>query len=413
MSSRTLTLLICLLTGIAVLSCKGPEEEPVASTGASSSSGSSSVTPGVVNNDIGFKVEVSSEMDTKMLTYTHQRNATTECAVTDVSAFSSIDCIVEVEELDLYFHGMKLAYNVPEDMCEYFMIRPYYFYQYEPGNGDTGLAAPNNRIEVEVLANGTAQLIEPGTHTGASALNAHSGTAEGDGGTAGAVTGTASYPNTFLSGAVPKCRYDYTLESTPGPNCCVGSYTFIQHTQDAAGAWTSSSAATVEWGGLAQNCLAGPAMATQEIVASTGHPKSDIEYSNSVGSAGVYTIDAPIELGHYSTVYASNFINTMFSAATRATATTAGAFTNTEPFYYFACLDRAFRIKAQIRVAIREWNQASDYLAADGTALTDNEATSDTGGAEASGGAIDDFEDWDVINPGTGNSGSAYPKAWL
>lgn len=407
-TSKRTTLLVCLLAGAVVLSCKGPEDEPVILGSSASSSSSSTVTPGVVNNNIGFRVEVDSSMADLITTYAHKSGLTTDCEITSVAAYSSVNCIVEVEELDLYLYGMKLAYNIPSNMCEYFAIFPFYFYKSKPGTGDTA-------VEIEVLGNGSASLITPGSHVATNtAVNTNSGTA--------VAAGVAPYANTTLTGAVPGCIYDYTTNTIAGPNCCEGTYSYTVHTQDATtGDWTSAAPTSVKWGGKHSNCLAGPAVDSATSTDRFGHPMTVASPVLSSGKADSYVIEAPADSSYVGNSYVANFLNGMFSAALRPTATNAAAaqplgagVRATQPFYLFQCLDRAREVKAQIRVAIREWNTYADFLAGASVGPNDLVATPDTIGNEAgSGEANNDFDDWDDIEASVGLSGTQFPEDYL
>src|SRR5690606_37820544 len=157
--------------------------------------------------------------------------------------------IVEVEELDLYFHGLQLQYNIPSTMCTYLIRVPYYYYGLEPGVGPT--------------------------------------TVQVDTDSAGAVGIDTNNDGTVDSAADTICDYDYSAAG--GPNCCTGTYFKVARTWDAdAGVYTASSSQN-EWGGAWSNCLDGPAMDTQSLNTG-GYPTFPIAYVAGTGINDVYEI---------------------------------------------------------------------------------------------------------------------------
>ena len=381
------------LTGL-ISGCKGYEdEELLLSTAAGTSS---TVIPGVVNNSLGFKVEVTSS--TNYAYNAHQSGLTTECSTTtgSVAVPTTIDCIIEAKEFDLYYNGISLAYNVPTDMCTYFGVTPYYYYNWEPGVGFAGT------VEIEVDANSNVYFITPGSHVGApTAAGVASGASEG-------TANPASYAGvSSLLATTPVCTYDHSLSG--GSNCCTGTYNLLVHTQAAAGTWTTGSLVSTAWGGSHANCLSGPAMATQAIAAN-GYPRATVSYVSGTGISSSYAITAPNSSAYSSNVPVANFFTNMFTGAARATATTGGVATDTSPFYSFVCYDRTFDILAQIRVAIREWNVNADYDASAASGLNDLSAFPDTSGAEPSGGNYNDMADMDDFENGDATTVPVIPN---
>lgn len=382
-----------LALSVITAGCKGYEDEELPVTAAASTS----VVPGVVNDALGFKVEIPSSNN---YTYNvHQNASTSECSTTTgtVAAPTTIDCLVEAKEFDLYFNGVTLAYNVPRTMCTYFGLMPYYYYSWEPGTGFAGT------VEIEVNAFGDVYFIAPGSNVGGNtAAGVANGVSQGTANPAGYAGVSA------LSGMTPVCEYDHSLDTNPGPNCCAGNYSLRIHTQEADGDWTSALT-NASWGGEHSSCLSGPAMETQTIAAN-GYPGQTVSYVQNTGTSGSYTVAAPISSSHSSNIPVANFLTNIFTTAARATATTAGAATNTSPFYYFTCYDRTFEILSQIRVAVREWNVDSDFTASAATAIDDTSAVPDTSGAEPSGGNYNDMADLDDIENGDATTVPVIPN---
>ena len=50
------------------------------------------------------------------------------------SKIYTADCILDAEELDIFFHGVKFDIQVDEFLCEYVQYKPYRFFQFQPGS---------------------------------------------------------------------------------------------------------------------------------------------------------------------------------------------------------------------------------------------------------------------------------------
>jgi hypothetical protein len=250
---------------------------------------------------------------------------TSECKVETgtTGAAADITCILEIEELDLYFNPIALQIHVPSSMCNYVRERPYSFYAYEPGQGP-------DTTSHQILADGT--IVD--------------------------VTNT-------LNGE-PVCQFDYTEEG--GPNCCVGSFQQIvtDFTSDPA----DTNVTLAEWGGTVAACLTGPAMVTQSK-SPQGAPLSTTTYVEGTGINKTYTIPAAraqtlAQQGVSSNVWAASFYNpgehggalTSKPAPLRTVQPSVPAALQIAPFdhYEVQCLDRAEDLNARIRLMVRDWN---------------------------------------------------------
>jgi len=215
-----------------------------------------------------FFVNVSSPTGTTM--YLHQDGDWTQpCRSTLAQVGTGVDmtCILEAQELDLYFNGINLVWQGPQLQCNYVQVIPYSFYQFQPGVGPT-------------VVNATQVTGDPPVITSVS------------GGT------TTAFVNS--SGTI-NCGTDYS-EASPvaGPNCCQGNYTY-NLTSD--GTLTTT---TVSWGGNASNCMVGPAMATQTKNAD-GFPLPSISFLEGGTVNSSYVVAAPISKPYASNVMVSNY----------------------------------------------------------------------------------------------------------
>lgn len=121
----------------------------------------------------------------------------------------AVDCILEVEELDLHFEGVSYELAVDEYLCEYVQYSPFKFfthpvgatsqYHYEIGCSSDCTSADSFSLEA------TCSAIEGMTY------NTYSGE--------GAYDGTQ-----FSNPSSPQCIFDYSDLDEDGANCDVGSY---------------------------------------------------------------------------------------------------------------------------------------------------------------------------------------------
>lgn len=378
----------------ALSACTIPETELPNST-SKTSDGGDTTTVGVVDDSKGFEVfacmgsegstssgsgEIS-ECAKGKINIHKAGNVDSACEVDPTATAwgdQAIECVVEGHELDVFFHGMSLAYNVPTSMCKYFEMSPYHYWNYEVGAEPTAISYKVDKDTETFLVSPTV------TPVGSATVAA-----------SGEVT----------------CTYNYTSEIPAGPNCCEGKYTL------AVSRWVPGAAngseceqtgvapdivyvgcyvtevSTVDMGGIHSSCLAGPAIKTQARSRS-GFPKNDLYNVDGTGINGAYSVAAPLKAYESNAnIYASNY----FSGATPASLSTRQGYTP-QSAYEFLCLDNATEVKARIRVRVREWNTEaglSGYL--NGSTLDAGaDAAADAAGVESGDTSYpeNDYLDW-------------------
>lgn len=274
-----------------------------------------------------------------------------------------ISCVLEIEELDLYFQSFNLNWSIPTNSCAYVAVHPYWFMQYEPGTGPTAISY----------------------------------TVQSD----GSITGYTDPTNTSSISPDGKvtCNYDYSGRADPGPNCCEGQYVATVTTITTSGSTVSSQRGN--WGGAYGNCAAGPA--SQNSWPRTKGSKMPMTkiYSSYLGANDVVKVDSPISLGFLTNLVSANSINSGSSLA--AALTPWGS-----RYHEFYCLDAASESLGRIRLSVREWNRASEL--AEGAT-----GDPDTGGMETDiPGYINDYVDWeDVTDSTSGPFFDGYPEEYL
>lgn len=271
----------------------------------------------------------------------------TKCAINKGVSAQSLDCVLDMNELDLYFHGMSFQYNVPSGLCSYVEFRTYWYYNFEVGYGPTSIVKNESQDAAGIV-------------TGSSC------TIDGVAGCSGteAVYGTEG----------PRCKYDYT--ATGGPNCCVGSYSLTNNTTTPSG--TTSTTSILGWGGNIGNCIGGAGKTSWTKYSKEGYPRSQIYHTPAKGLNERYDVKGPID----STNVGSNFPNSNYFTASKHTHS--GYFESRvsslpyivdpiddrngtplysgNPAYTWSCLDRNDELVNQIRVYVREWNTNKEFV---------------------------------------------------
>lgn len=262
------------------------------------------------------------------------------CVIENTSMSSKdITCIVEAKELDLYFNGVGLRFNVPQDMCDYVSVNRPAYYNFMPGDGPATVIDNRSNTVGPVTING---------------ITAAAGQLK-----VGAATKTSIY-----------CDYDYSNSVNPNykngaPNCCMGTYEL--YTVSVSGTTvTISPAQKNNWGGKYANCLSGSAMQKDKAnnFLSSGYPIARTYDVTNVGLNGAYFVASPYNLRLSTNVFAANYFDPAQHITAGGVPVSTAAVGNApavNPYHEFICYDRSHEVKAQIRVLVREWNSDAEY----------------------------------------------------
>ncbi len=295
---------------------------------------------GEVDDSAGFYVRyITSEK------YTYNVHKASDLTFTEgctAAENEDILCYIEGEELDLYFHGMTLQYNVPSTMCSYVRFTPYWYFSYETGDGPLQVTVDTDK-------------------------NGKTGIDTNDDGTID--TQSADYDTDgIVDTADTVCEFDHT--ASDGPNCCTGKYRSRTRTYDPTAETPGYSppvvTENVAWGGAIASCIGGPAVDTQKKDKFL-LPRSDMMFVEGSGINQEYKIEAPINKEKGTNLYVSNYFDTAdhggFAPPPLLTVSTAAVTVSPDQYYQFECLDRAEEVIARIRLQIREWNTEAAYEA--------------------------------------------------
>jgi hypothetical protein len=144
------------------------------------------------------------------------------------SAFTT-DCVLDVQEFDLYFNGAEVEINVDQFLCEYVEYKPYRIFQYQPGE--------TTRQQVNVNCDEVCGLALPTIcnknyrHMDVSAINVLNSSLSPLADKIFALDPTALgfstlFKEQVLDSEPLECKFDYSKrEPIAGPNCDEGSLT--------------------------------------------------------------------------------------------------------------------------------------------------------------------------------------------
>lgn len=357
----------------------------------------------------------------------------------------AIDCVLEVQELDLFLQGAKVELQVDDLLCEYIGHAPFKFMQYQPGT--------TTKVIHEVICDSTCE--------------------EDISSQCGRQYETENYDesneNNFFQPGVtftnpyleePRCYFDYSDDN--GPNCDDGEVRILRYelrpnpndvVQDENGNDVASCATldpavvrvsqeTIDCAGDNLSCLAGPSvdlLEDREVVTQI------IDNSELNKFSQEFTYTAPEEKEYKSNMYLANYSRVCSDTSTDKTsanvfetltfkgeeiedfrfftgsqrsetgysytgnASDANVLANspfrstygTMPYYGFYCLDQARDVKAQIRLFIREWDkdftQTDVYLArvSDAGTTVAADANMDNNTNQDTNVPWNSFSDWD------------------
>ncbi len=310
---------------------------------------------GVVTNE-SFYVRV---FETGKFSYFMSKlgDFSTACEVKDKTTGTSLNCLVDIPELDLYYNGISFQYNFPATMCNYSLQRTYWHYNFEVGNGPTSTAVTQTRNAEGVLLSTTCVID----------------------GVAGCTGNEAWYS---AEAGKFQCEYDHSFVSG-APNCCMGEYDYT-NTQIVDGV-PSSTSSRAAWGGNIKGCIGGAGSTNWTAYSRDGYPRSLVKYIEGVGQNDKYEVSAPIKVANIGlTVPVANYYKPYDAASTNGNHRHTGyvdvrssdlpymvdpiddrngsSVTPGQPSYLFQCLDRNHEVINEIHVYVREWNTYKEFL---------------------------------------------------
>lgn len=350
---------LCVLAVLALAACEptpAPELPdwspgyPTADTGGATDTGNGGDT-----GELAGLLALDVNMPPSLTRFGQKADPTLDCEIdAQAGTYTSLECQLEINELDLYFNGWNYDLTIPAGTCEYLGVENYMYKAWEHGTGPGSVT-----YEVDTEGNWVDDV-----------------------------------ENSI--GGVPECEFDHTDPSNAeAPNCCFGTYIVTQITVDGQGAELGRVSSTpIEWGGGAVgDCYAGAAFTSSQTVIEpiSGLPHYVIvDIDEDLDNVYNVSFTAPIAKPESSTVTVANFYNP-------ADGVPAGLVEDfARDHYAIECLDRAFEVSARFELDVREWDEKAEYL----TEGNPNSGIQPSAGAAAplegtgSGHPINDFWDW-------------------
>ena len=268
----------------------------------------------------------------------------TDCkiSVNEESGTEDLYCMLEISEGDLWYHEIKLEYNIPPAMCSYLAFMPHWHYNQPTGPGaqtvyecdiQTGMSDGEPTTEkryslFEPLANRRCDL-----------------------------------NRIFKKEIKNLCPYDKSEEEGL-TNCCYGKYNLI-----------GEEANSGEWGEDLKQCIGGLARLNWDTFDKYGRPAVLVTQSGSKGINTQYELNPLIDkinTGFRVSLPSANYFSGMEnkewedeaepSFYTSNTTSTIQEKYKDAPFITWACLDQNKETKHAIRLIIREWNTQEEFV---------------------------------------------------
>lgn len=386
-----------------------------------------------------------------------------------IYGFNDVVCLLEGGESDLFNQGIEFDVKSGAGMCEFVQYTPFSYDAFLPGASNREITLYNNFDEVAGCAAGAADTInyvgnafgedrDPDT-PGVQAFidSAQFGAGNPLAGRAFASTYCETGDCIKDNIASNVCSYDYSLIDDDYPNMDSGSVTVNTVTcnrQEVEGDDDPGNGLPNE-----VNCSCQVAVSEIECNGATTNGLAGAKRSSSldVGEVSIITnafvgtttgadikqeIEAPINRGHGTNHYITNYVASRNYAASAANScyesdyhfesygTTAGTLTTNrqdwasysssvdpfgssstgayDNFYTFNCLDAAFNIKARVRVIVRDWDKEFTPEDVEITQLSPAAKLDDIT-TTCFGQSCDDFFDFDTIWSSLGLADTSAP----
>lgn len=260
---RILFIALLAVSSISLTACKS-ETNYLSADSASTGGGDGGDTPTAAT---GFRIRLKAKAGVDGFVHKFGDIAAgCEVPLVDKDTPSSINCMLNMMEYDLWFHGFQYEVNVPNGFCEYIEEIPHYYWDSLPGVAP--LAAAITTLDGVITAC----------------------TADGVAGSIGGGGATCTVgEGVFTSAGAFKCDYDYTSPGGLGPNCCIGSTDLALTTRttvlDPPGVNTVTTAVKISQTGLTANCLESP----MSYLPDNEWPKTNLESRPESSSSSVVT----------------------------------------------------------------------------------------------------------------------------
>lgn len=363
---RTLWIASLLVITSALTACK-TESNYFVDENASGGDGTDNGAPTTAT---GFRVRVKAK--TGVDSFLHRFGSVgTPCEIpkADADVPTDINCMLNMMEYDIWFHGFEYELNVPEGFCHFIEERPYGYYLAPAG-------APPQSVQMEVVNGNVTDCVVDGVAAiGFGGLSCNTG------------EGMLFADGTF------HCEYNYNRTNPNRPNCCQGPLTaeITVFTPNDQGQLVGViRVVNIEGGGKYQNCIDSPhkyapnwPQTTESMPATTVLELGNASYTRTQRLPSDMELRATRPQTRSVTLLAG-FHDWAAYAANPATWSTtrtvprafaplmdkgrSGNFTAGTPIasvgdgsYQFSCLGPAGELRHRIRLYLNEWNTIEDF----------------------------------------------------
>lgn len=352
-----------ILLVVMLGACGKPNKNVFATSNAS-------VGNGTADASLGFSVALKVDPTDGTPRFLHRFDSINQpCRVTAAESPKRIDCLLHMQEYDLFYSGWTVNMNVPPGMCPFIERDVYSYYNYRPGTGPvtTTITLDSSGAMTACTMDGQ-NVLSGGQCVGQEATVSPSGSVS--------------------------CNYDYSTTDNPDrPNCCTTPDSASIAITTVSSAGNTTNTITPTYGGRHANCLGGHGVTSEEWPKQNGIPSTLISSVPSVGASFELKVDGAREgFGNSTatTAYSANFFgwSTYLSNGSgwyAAAVESAGA-ANLIPrgmrptadrgptndnlgnsirdgnlYYGWRCVNNAGETLNEIRLWVNEWNTKEDY----------------------------------------------------
>lgn len=227
--SRIAIISVSLFVAATLTGCKADSNYFAASSASSGGGDGTSV-----DSAAGFRIRV--QTPTAVDSFIHKFGDVTagcEIPLASMNTATQINCMLNMQEEDLWYFGYTYEVSVPKGFCSYLVETPHIYYKGEAGFGPT-----------------VATMSTTDGNITACTLNGVAASTAGN---------LCSNSEVSLSpgGSPQSCAYDYSSGTPAGPNCCQGkvNVTVTATVNIPTGSTVTTTTSRPDYGGKVTNCL--------------------------------------------------------------------------------------------------------------------------------------------------------------
>jgi hypothetical protein len=297
----------------------------------------------------------------------------TPCEIPAGTVDQDLVCIIDMKEQDIYFQGLRLNYNAPDDMCDYLVRQTYWYYNNEIGEGPSSIVTSATFDGTDTYNPGVPAQC---TVDGFGPFDCDSG-----------VFNDLDISVDDEGKVDVSCVYDHT--ASDGPNCCLGKYqlTTIEN-HIASGGDNTSEIQKKTWGGSVAACIGGAGRTDWDLKDREGYPLAIIQSTTFSGSGddrmpieglnAIYSVKPIMQTTLGSSMAIANYFD--FGGSHLHSGIVDLGLTSILPYfidpledrdgtdigsghpaYEFQCRNTAGEVRNRISVFVRDWDDKDEF----------------------------------------------------